>query len=256
MTCALITGGTVGIGHAFAKALAGRGYDLVLASRDEEGLNKVAADFREQYSISVEVIRTDLSVRSDVVALAERVEDPSRPIDLLVNNAGFAVHNSLLERDFAFQERAMDVMCLAVLILSGAAARAMKARGHGAIINVTSSSAVITTGNYSAMKAWATVYTEGLSNEMRGTGVKVMALMPGWVKTEFHSRGGVKATTLPDFVWIDADYLVERALKDLDHGKVLSVPTAKWFIAVGVGRIMPRRWTRWISRALTKSRDT
>ena len=255
MPTALITGGTVGIGHAFAKALAGRGYDLVLASRDEEGLNKVAEDFRARYSISVEVIRTDLAVRSDVVALAGRVGDMDRPIDMLVNNAGFAVHNSLLEEDFSFQERAMDVMCMAVLILSSAAARAMKARGHGAIINVTSSSAVITTGNYSAMKAWATVYTEALANELRGTGVKVMALMPGWVKTEFHSRGGVKANNLPDFVWIDADTLVAGALKDLDRDKVLSVPTAKWRFAVGVGHVMPRKWTRALSRALTKSRD-
>jgi len=255
MPTALITGGTVGIGHSFATALAEKGYDLVLASRDEEGLNKVAEDFRTKYGISVEVIRTDLSVREDVLALADRVEDTDRPIDLLINNAGFAVHNSLLEKDFSFQERAMDVMCLAVLILSGAAGRAMKERGHGAILNVTSSSATITTGNYSAIKAWATVYTEALANELRGTGVTVMALMPGWVKTEFHTRGGVKAHNLPNFVWIDADRLVAQALEDLEDGKVLSVPTKRWAFAVGVGHILPRTWTRALSRALTKSRD-
>ena len=255
MPTGLITGGTVGIGHAFATALAKKKYDLVLASRDEEGLNKVAEDFRARYGISVEVIRTDLSVREDVLALADRVEDPDRPIDLLINNAGFAVHNSLLEKDFSIQERAMDVMGLAMLILSGAAGRAMKARGHGAILNVTSSSAVITTGNYSAIKAWATVYTEALSNDLRGTGVRVMALMPGWVKTEFHSRAGVKANNLPNFVWIDADELVEQALEDLAAGKVISVPTKRWAFAVGVGHILPRTMTRWLSRALTKSRE-
>jgi len=149
----------------------------------------------------------------------------------------------------------MDVMGLAMLILSGAAGRAMKARGHGAILNVTSSSAVITTGNYSAIKAWATVYTEALSNDLRGTGVRVMALMPGWVKTEFHSRAGVKANNLPNFVWIDADELVEQALEDLAAGKVISVPTKRWAFAVGVGHILPRTMTRWLSRALTKSRE-
>jgi len=254
MPTALITGGTVGIGHGFATALAQKKYDLVLASRDEEGLNRVAEDFRTTYGISVEVIRTDLSVRDDVLRLADRVEDPDRPIDLLINNAGFAIHNSLLEKDFSIQQRGMDVMCMAMLILSGAAGRAMKERGHGAILNVTSSSAVITTGNYSAIKAWATVYTEALANDLRGTGVRVMALMPGWVKTEFHSRGGVKATTLPGFVWIKVDQLVEQALEDLADGKVISVPTKRWAFAVGVGHILPRTITRWLSRALTKSR--
>jgi short-subunit dehydrogenase len=175
-------------------------------------------------------------------------------VDLLINNAGFAVHESLLDPDISYQQREMDVMCMAVLILSGAAGRAMKARGQGGILNVASSSAVISTGNYSAIKAWATVYTEGLANELYGTGVKVMALLPGWVKTEFHSRGGVKAHNLPGFVWINVDELVEQALKDWDEGKVWSVPTRRWAFAVWVGRHLPRATTRWISRALTKSR--
>ncbi len=255
MPTALITGGTVGIGHAFATALAGAGYDLVLASRDEAGLRAVAKDFHTRYGVQVEVCPTDLAQADQVAALAARIEDPAQPIDLLVNNAGFAVHDSLLTTDTGIHRRAMDVMCLAMLVLGGAAGRAMKARGHGAILNVTSSSAVITTGNYSAIKAWATVYTEGLANELRGSGVRVMALLPGWVKTEFHKRAGVKAHNLPDFVWIDADQLVAQALKDLAGGKILSVPTRRWAFAVGLGHIAPRRAIRWVSRALTKSRE-
>ncbi|MDR2975614.1 MAG: SDR family NAD(P)-dependent oxidoreductase [Propionibacteriaceae bacterium] len=254
MPTALITGGTVGIGHAFAKTLAAQGYNLVLASRDEAGLNRVAQDFEAIHHINVEVIPTDLAKRQDVLALADRIEDSNRPIDLLINNAGFAVHDSLMA-DYTIHARAMEVMCMAVLILSGAAARAMTRRGHGAILNVASSSAVITTGNYSAIKAWVTVYTEGLSNELRGSGVSVMALLPGWVRTEFHSRGGVKATTLPDFVWIEADEVATQALRDLNRGKVLSVPTTRWAIAVTLGHIAPRRAIRWVSRALTKSRQ-
>lgn len=230
------------------------GYDLVLASRDEDGLRKVAADFADRFGTKVEVIRTDLSVREDVLALAARIEDPDRPVDLLINNAGFAVHDSLLAEDFSLHERAINVMCLAMLILGGAAGRAMKKRGEGAILNVTSSSAAITTGNYSAVKAWATVYTEGLYNELRGSGVKVMALLPGWVKTEFHARGGVKAHSLPGFVWIDIHELVTQALEDLRAGKVLSVPTKRWAFMVGLGHIAPRSWIRGVSRALTRSR--
>ncbi|MDR2929587.1 MAG: SDR family NAD(P)-dependent oxidoreductase [Propionibacteriaceae bacterium] len=255
MPTALITGGTVGIGHAFAKALAAQGYDLVLASRDETGLNRVGDELSEQHGISVEVIRTDLAQRADVEALAARLEDPDRPVDLLINNAGFALHDSLLA-DYHVHERAIEVMALDVLILAGAAARAMKARGHGGILNVASSSAVITTGNYSAIKAWVSVFTEGLANELRGSGVQVMALLPGWVKTEFHSRGGVKAHNLPGFVWIDADRLVAEALTDLKAGRVLSVPTKRWAFMVGLGRIAPRRAIRWVSRALTRSRQS
>lgn len=255
MATALITGGTVGIGHAFGVALAKRGYDLVLASRDAVGLEQAAQNFRTKYGVAVEVIPTDLSDRAQTLALARRVESTDQPIDLLINNAGFAVHESLLDADLAPQLRAMEVMCTAVLILSGAAARAMKARGGGAILNVASSSAVITTGNYSAIKAWVTIYSEGLANELRGSGVKVMALLPGWVRTEFHQRGGVKAHTLPDFVWIKAGILVEQALADLAAGKVLSVPTSRWAFAVWLGHVAPRRAIRWASRALEKSRQ-
>jgi short-subunit dehydrogenase len=255
MATALITGGTVGMGHAFAAALAAQGYDLVLASRDEAGLNQVAAGWRQTYSIEVEVIPTDLAVRADLLRLAARLEDPGRPVDLLINNAGFAVHESLLVEDFSLHERAIDVMCLAMLVLSGAAARALKARGHGAILNITSSSAAITSGNYSAIKAWATVYTESLANELRGSGVSVMALLPGWVKTEFHTRGHVKAHSLPGFVWLDMDQLVREALEDLRAGKVLCVPSKKWAFAVWVGHHAPRSAIRWASRALTRSRQ-
>ncbi|MDR2896241.1 MAG: SDR family NAD(P)-dependent oxidoreductase [Propionibacteriaceae bacterium] len=254
MPRALITGGTVGIGRAFADALAARGYDLVLASRDQAKLQASASRLHDHYHVQVEVIPSDLTDPTAVDRLAQRLEDSTAPIDLLINNAGFAVHQSLLSRDLTLQRDAMQVMCWAVLQLSGAAARAMKERGHGAILNVTSSSAVITTGNYSAIKAWATVYTEALSNELRGSGVKVMALLPGWVKTEFHSRAGVKAHNLPDFVWVDVDQLVHQALRDLDSGRVLSVPTARWAFAVWLGHVAPRRAIRAVSRALSRSR--
>ena len=254
MSAALVTGGTSGIGRAFAEALAARGDDLVLVARDAERLRTVANELTSRHGVFVEVFPADLSVREDVLKVAARIESTDHPIDLLVNNAGFGLHGSLLDEDFSIQEKAMDVMCLAVLILSGAAGRAMKARGHGAILNVASSSGVITTGNYSAIKAWCTTYTEGLAVELKGTGVKVMALLPGWVRTEFHERAGITAHNLPNFVWIPVERLVSEALADLDRGKVLSVPTKRWALAVGIGRTLPRPFIRWLSGRLSKSR--
>jgi short-subunit dehydrogenase len=144
---ALITGGTVGIGHGFAVELARRGFDLVLASRDAAGLATVAAELEQTYGRTVEIIPTDLAVRTDTLALAARLEDPERPIDLLVNNAGFGLHSSLVEFDIDLHARAIEVMAFAPLILAAAAARAMRARGRGAILTVASTSSVITTGD-------------------------------------------------------------------------------------------------------------
>jgi short-subunit dehydrogenase len=173
---------------------------------------------------------------------------------MLVNNAGFGIHASLLDKDFSIQEKALDVMCLAVLILSGAAGRAMVARGHGSIINIGSSSGIITTGNYSAVKAWVNTYTEGLANELRGTGVKVTVVLPGWVRTEFHERAGINASKLPDIVWMDPDELAKEALDDHAKGKVMSVPTKRWSTAYWIGRHTPRPVIRWASRKLSNSR--
>ncbi|MDO5066033.1 MAG: SDR family NAD(P)-dependent oxidoreductase [Propionibacteriaceae bacterium] len=255
MARALITGATAGIGNAFARELAARGYDLVLVARDEERLNGIAEEFRQVHGVEVEVLRADLSVRDQVLAVADRLEDAELPVDLFINNAGFGLHASLLDASqLELHERAMDVMCLAMLILGGAAGRAMKARGQGRIINVASTSGAIFTGNYSAIKAWARTWSAGLALELRGTGVTVTALLPGWVRTEFHQRAGIKAHSLPDVVWIDVDRLVRECLADAAKGRIESVPTWKWKIALFIADHGPRGFIRLLSRKLTASR--
>jgi short-subunit dehydrogenase len=248
----------VGIGRAFAWELARRGFDLVLASRDADALAAVAAELHQRYGRQVEVLPTDLADRRDTLALAARLEDQTRPIDLLVNNAGFGLHASLVDLDLELHARAIEVMAVAPLILQAAAARAMRARGHGAIVNVTSSSAVLTAGDYSAIKSFATINTESLAVELAGSGVAVMAVLPGWVQTEFHRRAGLKANNFPSWlgraVWIPAAKLAAEALYDLGRGKVLSVPTGRWNFAVWLARVVPRRAIRAVSGALTKSR--
>jgi short-subunit dehydrogenase len=256
MALALVTGGTAGIGHAFAVELASRGWDLVLVARDTERLERVADDLATRFGTTTENITADLAVRADMLHVAERLECTQHPIEMLVNNAGFGIHASLLDKDFSIQEKALDVMCLAVLVLSGAAGRAMSARGHGSIINIGSSSGIITTGNYSAVKAWVNTYTEGLANELRGTGVKVTAVLPGWVRTEFHERAGINASNLPDIVWMSPEELAKDALDDHAKGKVISVPTKRWHMAYWIGRHTPRPVIRWASRKLSNSRKS
>ncbi|RIX31198.1 SDR family NAD(P)-dependent oxidoreductase [Amnibacterium setariae] len=253
MATALVTGATSGIGAAFARALAARGWDLVLVARDEDRLEEEAARYRAA-GRGAEVLRADLTDRGDVDRVAARLEDSAAPVDLLVNNAGFSVRASLLSTDQAAHDRAFEVMVRAVQVLSGAAGRAMTARGRGRIVNVGSTAGRITMGAYSAIKAWVTVYTEGLANELAGTGVTAMALEPGWVRTEFHARAGISGSSMPDALWLDADDLVAAALRDLLRGRVVSTPSARYKALMFVARHAPRSGIRRVSKALSDRR--
>jgi short-subunit dehydrogenase len=254
MTTALITGGTSGIGAAFARALAARGDDLVLVARNADRLTEMATELKERYAISVETIVADLAVRSDVVGLAERLASIEQPVDLLVSNAGFAVRRKLTEVDTTPHEHAIDVMIRAVLMLGAAAGRAMRQRGTGTIINVSSTAGFMRMGGYSAIKAWVTAYSESLANELHGTGVKVVALCPGWVRTEFHERAEINVSSIPDPLWLDADRLVAACLKDAEAGKVISIPSKRYKVLMTVCEHLPHRALRAVSRKLTSSR--
>ncbi|MBK4346546.1 SDR family NAD(P)-dependent oxidoreductase [Lacisediminihabitans changchengi] len=256
MATALITGGTSGIGAQFARSLAARGFDLVLVARDSARLDAMAATLHADSGIQVEVLSADLSKRADVDRVAARLEDAEHPIEYLVNNAGFGVHTKLLDRDTTAHELAFDVMGLAVLLLGGAAGRAMRERGHGTILNVSSTAGFITMGSYSAIKAWVTSYTEGLAVELRGTGVHVTALCPGWVRTEFHKRAGIRVGSIPGPLWIDVEPLVETALRDAERGTVISIPTVRFKALMWFARHAPKSAIRRVSAAISSSRSS
>lgn len=254
MARALITGGSSGIGAAFAKALAVRGDDLTLVARDATRLEAVAATIRAAHGVDVEVVAADLAVRADVDRVAARLVDDARPIDMLVNNAGFGIGVRLTAEDLSAHEHAIDVMVRAVLILGGAAGRTMRARGHGAIVNVSSVAGMLAMGGYSAIKAWVTAYSESLATELGGTGVTVTALLPGWVRTEFHERAAINTTKLPGVAWVDVDALVADCLADVTKGRVLSVPTVRYRAVTGLLRHAPRSLVRTVSSAISSSR--
>lgn len=261
MARALITGGTSGIGNAFARHLAQRSYDIVLVARDKARLDEVAEELRTSAGVEVEVLPADLADSDQLQQVAHRLAEPSSPIDLLVNNAGFGVHSRLLDADLGAQDRAIDVMIRAVMVLSNAAGRAMRERHPQpaekvGIINVSSTAGFITMGAYSAIKAWVTAYTEGLANELAGTGVRVTALCPGWVRTEFHERAGINASAIPAPLWLDADRLVKDALLDYDRGKVISIPSKRYKFLIGLARVAPRTIIRAASKMMSSSRHS
>ena len=254
MATALVTGGTSGIGAAFARALAARGDDLVLVARDAGRLEQTAAELRAEHGVDVEVLAADLAVRADVERVAARLADAERPVDLLVNNAGFGLRQRLTAEDLSAFEHGFDVMVHAVMALSAAAARAMTARGGGAVVNVGSTAGYVTMGGYSALKAFVGVYTESLANELGGTGVTATVLCPGWVRTEFHERAAIGTGSIPSWMWLDADALVADCLRDVAAGKVISIPSRRYQALILAARLAPRPLVRRASRALSSSR--
>jgi len=240
MSTALVTGATAGIGLAFCRELAERGNDLVIVARNRARLENVSDELRSRHHVNVEILAADLSKR----AALRRVADRDRPIDLLVNNAGFGMSKSFLAGDLAAEEAMLDVLCRAVLVLSHAGALSMKDRGRGAIINVSSVAGFVPMGTYAAAKSWCTAFTETLAQELAGSGVSATALCPGFTHTEMHSRADLDMSKLPNALWLEADRLVRDCLDDVRAGKVLSIPGAQYKLIAAVAQVVPRGLVR------------
>jgi short-subunit dehydrogenase len=247
MRTALVTGATSGIGQAFCRELAERGDNLVIVARHRARLENVSDELRARHSIKVEILAADLSKRVQLRRVAERVADRDRPIDLLVNNAGFAMSKSLLKGDLADEEAMLDVLCRAVLVLSHAGALSMRDRGRGHIINVSSVAGFLPMGTYSAAKAWCTVFTEALAQELSGSGVSATALCPGFTRTEFHERADLDMSRMPKAMWLEADGLVRGCLDDVRAGKVISVPGVQYKVIAGIAQVVPHSLLRAVS---------
>ena len=246
MPTALITGATAGIGAAFARRLASDGRDLVLVARDRERLEAAATVAREA-GVSAEVLVADLTRSADLDRVAARLADPdAAPVDLLVNNAGMTVGSGLLECTPADLARQLDLNVGAVLQLTRAALPGMVGRGRGGVINVSSVAGFLAGRGttYGADKAWVISFTEGVAGALEGTGVRAMALCPGFVRTEFHERAGIDMGARTGPMWLDADRVVGDALADLARGRVLSVPSVQYKAIVAAVDVLPRMVVR------------
>ena len=239
MATALITGASAGLGLEFAWQLATARHDVVLVARDGERLEHLAGQLRAAAGVQAEVLTADLAERDQVQRVADRIADPDRPVGLVVNNAGFGT-GPFLGGDLEAQERGLEVMVRAVMVLSHAAVTAMVPRGRGAVLNVSSIAALTVGGTYSAHKAWVRVFTEGLPVELRGTGVTATALCPRLVRTEFHERAGLDFDAIPQAAWLNADDVVTDALADVRRGAVISTPSLRYGIVSEVARFLPR----------------
>lgn len=250
MGIALVTGATSGIGEEFCWQLAAAHHDLVLVARREDKLHELAEDLRQIAGVNAEVIVADLGVAGDVERVAQRLLHEQSPVGLLVNNAGFALGRSFIDNAIEAEENALDVMVRAPMVLSYAALNAMRARGRGAIINVSSVASETGAGTYSAHKAWIRAFSEGLSEELRGTGVTVTAVCPGPVHTNFFDAAGVDMSAAPQWLWATSEQVVTEALAAMRRGQVLVTPTPIYKVAMAAMRIAPRWVTRRVMRSI------
>jgi short-subunit dehydrogenase len=254
---ALITGASAGIGAAFADQLAADGYDVVLVARDQARLERSAKELIDRYGVSAQALPADLTDDQESDAVAARLSDPERPITILVNNAGMSLHTPFVRSTVTDQERLLRLNVQAVMRLTHAALPSMVARGHGAVVNVSSVAgwAVRAGSTYPATKAWVTSFSESVGRAVRPSGVRVMALCPGYTHTELHQRAGIDMSKLPAWMWLDADRVVRDGLRDLRAGKAVSVPSWRYKINVLGLRHLPRSLTARIAGSPTPRQD-
>jgi len=235
---ALVTGATAGIGESFTRLLAELGFNLVLVARDLPRLNERATALEANFKIQTKVIAADLATDSGCKSIEDFIT--TNEVEVLINNAGFGINKSFLVSDIAAEQQMFDVLVRTPMRLMHAILPGLKARNSGTVINVSSVAAWIAGGTYSASKSYLTVLTESLHTELSGTNVKVCALAPGFTRTEFHQRGRMKMSALPNFMWLNSDVLVAKAWTDAQKGAAISVPGWQYIILSSFLRFGPR----------------
>lgn len=256
---ALVTGATAGIGKAFAVRLADDGWDLILVARDGERLEELASSLSGTSKARTDILKADLSTVAGVETVEERLR--STRIDLLVNNAGLSLNTPFLKSTVDKELYLLSVNVQAVMRLTHAALAGMVVRRKGAIINVSSVAGFAATmpgSTYPASKAWVTNFSESIALSVARNGIKVMALAPGFTRSEFHSRAGIDMSKTPSWMWLSTQQVVNEALRDLEKGKTISVPSVKYKILVAIVRHTPTRILRKLARGarVRTGRDT
>ncbi len=242
---AVITGASSGIGAAFARKLAARGYGLLLIARREDRLRSIADEIRALHRVEAEPMLADLSLDADRDRVAARILN-APDLGLLVNAAGFGTMGYFWETDVAGQERMHRLHVLAVVSLTHAALANLAPRGQAAtgVINVSSVAAFSASPqnvSYHATKAWMNEFTIALATELaaRSSPVTVQALCPGFTLSEFHDVLGMDRGKVPASLWMTADFVVEESLRGFDRRKLIVIPGWRYKAMVALLKWVP-----------------
>ncbi|KNC20245.1 short-chain dehydrogenase [Arthrobacter sp. RIT-PI-e] len=243
-TTVLITGATSGIGAEFARQFAARGCDLVLVARSEESLGRTAADLRRTAGVEVEVLTADLlddAARNRVLERIRAGGDGSGvpAVDVLVNNAGYGLPTSFADTSLEDEIDHLRIHVEVPLALAHGALQVMRRNGEGTVINVASVAGFVPRGSYGAAKAAMISFSRWANVAYGRDGVRVTALCPGFVHTDFHQRMGVDKGGIPRLLWLDAGFVVREALRDTAAGRAVSVPGLRYRALVAAARVLP-----------------
>jgi short-subunit dehydrogenase len=238
----LITGGSSGIGAAFATEFARRGADIVLAARRRAGLEELAARLRASYEVRVDVVEVDLVAPGAVRQLEEHVAKLGRAVDVLVNNAGMGVYGDVASTDVSRLRYQAELNVIAPMEMVRAFMPKMVERGEGVVINVASFAAfqpMPHMAGYAASKAFLLSFSEALWSETRATGVRVLALCPGPTDTPFHGATGSADSSAGRLRSPEA--VVATAMRALQSNRPTVVDGRLNSILSILHRVLPRR---------------
>lgn len=222
---ALITGASSGIGATYADRLAKRGYNLVLVARDGVRLQKLSERLREENTIEIEVIPTDLLVEAELTKIEARLSKGD--ITLFLNNAGMALRGGLLENGPVELTRIITLNVTAATRLASVAVKSFSKRGSGEIINIASVLAFapeLLDGVYSGTKAFILNLSQSMAAKLKDQGVYVQAVLPGATRTEIWERAGNSLDDVPADMIMDVNDLVDAALVGFDRRETVTIP--------------------------------
>jgi short-subunit dehydrogenase len=239
---ALVTGASSGLGVEYARALARSGHNLVLVARNRDRLTSLADTLAQEFSLECEVLPADLHTSRDVARVAKRLGDESKPIRVLVNNAGYGIPGHLAESDASLERDHLAIHVTAPLELTKAALPGMLERGEGRVVFVSSVAGYLSRGSYSAHKAWGLTMARSLNATYKPRGVHVSAVAPGFTRTEFHQRMNMDITMFPGFLWLQAPYVVERSLRAVEAGRAITIPSLRYKALVAIAAVLPTKW--------------
>lgn len=237
----LITGASSGLGTEYARQLARRGDHLVLVARDSERLGELASELEAAGAGGVEVLSADLSSAGGIAAVVGRLSETARPVDTLINSAGFGLPLEFEKNDIEDEARHLRLHAEVPMRLMHAALQGMLARRSGTIVNISSASAVMPRSTYAAAKSWQVMFSRWANSHYRSRGVTVTAVCPGYTHTEFHERLGLTKGEegIPDWLWLDAPRVVEESLRDVGRGRAVSVPSKRYKAIYTAARLAP-----------------
>jgi uncharacterized protein len=254
---AIVTGASAGIGWEMGLQLAARGYELLLIARREDRLRELALQIESQCRVKADILKLDLTAppaRRDLISRIARERDR---LSLMVNNAGFGAVALSADVTTVRSLEMIELNVSALTELSLETARILVSKGSGGIVNVASTAAfqaVPYMSVYAATKAYVLSFTEALAEELNGTGVHIMALCPGYTRTEFQQVAGESVESSRKRIMMSARDCVRIGLRDFDAGKRVSVTGINNKLQTFAGRHMPRRFIVHMAAMIVRGR--